>query len=169
LKLLDDDGNEIVGRGTGDLYVRGDSLFDRYWNQPERTAALLRDGWFNTRDRYRRADDGHFWCEGRSDDMFKVSGLWVSPMEIEARLLEHAAVFECAALGKVVDDLVKAKAFVVLHEGYAPSEELAEELRRFCAEKLHKYETPQLVSFLPDLPKTITGKILRFKLRELDD
>jgi benzoate-CoA ligase family protein len=165
LKLHDDEGREVVGAGVGDLYARGDSLFAEYWSRPELTAAVIQEGWFATRDRYRRDEDGRYWCEGRSDDMFKVSGLWVSPTEVEARLLEHPAVLECASVGVQVEGFVKSKAFVVLREGRDASDTLAEELQRFCRERLHRYEVPQLFEFLPDLPKTVTGKIQRFKLR----
>jgi benzoate-CoA ligase len=160
LKLVGDEG-EVGGEGTGDLWVRGDSCFSEYWGQPERTEELIRDGWFSTRDRYRRAADGHYWYEGRSDDMFKVSGLWVSPAEVEARLIEHPAVVECAVVGAVSDGFTKAKAFVVAREPVDP-----DELRQFCAGKLHRYEVPQLFAFIDDLPKTVTGKIQRFKLRD---
>jgi acyl-coenzyme A synthetase/AMP-(fatty) acid ligase len=167
LKLLDDEEREIDGAGVGDLHVRGESLCAEYWRRPELTASLVQDGWFSTRDRYRRDEEGRYWCEGRSDDMFKVSGLWVSPTEVESRLLEHPAVFECAAVGVRVQGFVKPKAFVVLRDGRDPSEPLVEELRRFCEQRLHGYEVPQIVEFIPELPKTVTGKIQRFKLREL--
>jgi benzoate-CoA ligase family protein len=165
VKLCDDDGHELVGEATGDLYARGDSMLAGYWNQPEKTADSIRDGWFYTRDRYRRDADGNYWYEGRADDMFKVSGLWVSPADVEARLIEHPAVVEAAVVGVPVEGLLRAKAFVV-SDGAERSEGLIEELRTFCAERLHRYQVPQSVEFVDDLPKTLTGKIQRYKLRE---
>jgi benzoate-CoA ligase family protein len=166
LKLLDDDGRELAGEATGDLYVRGDSMLAGYWNQPEKTADSIRDGWFYSRDRYRRDGDGTYWYEGRADDMFKVSGLWVSPIDVEARLIEHPAVREAAVVSAEVEGLTKAKAFVVCEATAPRSGGLADELRAFCSEPLHRYQVPQLIEFVDDLPKTVTGKILRYKLRE---
>ena len=99
LKLVDDSGDVVDGPGAGDLYVRGDSMLREYWSQPEKTADGIRDGWFYSRDRYRRDEAGRYWCEGRADDMFKVSGLWVSPADVEARLIGHPAVLEAAVVG----------------------------------------------------------------------
>jgi benzoate-CoA ligase family protein len=165
VKLVGDGGEIVDGPGSGDLYVRGDSMLREYWNQPEKTADSIRDGWFYSRDRYRRDEDGCYWCEGRADDMFKVSGLWVSPTDVEARLIEHPAVLEAAVVGVQVDGFTRAKAFVTTVEPGGPGAELADELREFCAAALHRYQVPQLLEFLPDLPKTATGKIERYKLR----
>ena len=166
LAIADESGDALEGEATGELIVRGDSALDRYWNHPDRTAECLRDGLFYTRDRYRRDADGRYWYEGRADDMFKVSGLWVSPAEVEAALIEHPAVFECAVVGVAVEGFVKAKAFVVRREPGGDAEALADELRSFSATKLHRYEVPQFFAFVDDLPKTLTGKIQRFKLRD---
>jgi benzoate-CoA ligase len=166
LKLVADDAATVVeGEGSGELWVRGDSALARYWNQPERTAESLRDGWFYSRDRYRRDADGHYWYEGRGDDMFKVSGLWVSPAEVEAALMEHPGVHECAVVGASVDGFTKAKAFVVARDAAAAGRSLEEDLRAHCGARLHRYQQPQLFSFVDELPKTLTGKIQRFKLR----
>jgi benzoate-CoA ligase family protein len=164
VKLVDDGGMVVDGAGSGDLYVQGPSMFREYWNQPERTADCIRDGWFYTRDRYRRDDEGFYWCEGRADDMFKVKGLWVSPADVEARLIEHPAVVEAAVVGVQVEGFTKAKAFVVVRDASAQPE-LADELRDFCGAKLHRYQVPELIEFVADLPKTTTGKIERYKLR----
>jgi benzoate-CoA ligase family protein len=166
VKLCDDEGQELAGEATGDLYVRGGSMLAGYWNQPERTADCIRDGWFYTRDRYRRDADGNYWYEGRADDMFKVSGLWVSPADVEARLIEHPAVVEAAVVAAQVEGLTKAKAFVVSEPAAVAGDALAEDLRAFCHGRLHRYQVPQLVEFVDELPKTITGKIQRYKLRE---
>jgi benzoate-CoA ligase family protein len=166
VKLLDDDRRELAGEATGDLYVRGDSMLAGYWNQPEKTADSIRDGWFYSRDRYRRDADGNYWYEGRADDMFKVSGLWVSPIDVEARLIEHPAVLEAAVVAAEVDGLTKAKAVVVCKATASHDDRLTDELRVFCGERLHRYQVPQLIEVVDELPKTVTGKILRFKLRE---
>jgi benzoate-CoA ligase len=166
LKLLDDDGRELAGEATGDLYVRGGSMLAGYWNQPERTADSIREGWFYSRDRYRRDAEGTYWYEGRADDMFKVSGLWVSPIDVEGRLIEHPAVVEAAVVAAEVGGLTTAKAFVVRERSAPEGDRLADELRAFCGEGLHRYQVPQLIEFVDDLPKTVTGKILRYRLRE---
>jgi benzoate-CoA ligase len=162
LKLVED-GEEVAGPGVGDLYVEGDSALAEYWNQPERTQDSLQDGWFYTRDRYRRDEEGRYWYEGRTDDMFKVSGLWVSPATVEAALLEHPAVAESAVVVTTIDGLPRAKAFIVLASGAGVDEA---ELREFCSERLHRYEVPDVYVFVDDLPKTLTGKIQRFLLRD---
>ena len=166
LKVCDDEGRELAGEATGDLYVRGDSMLAGYWNLPEKTADCIRDGWFYTRDRYRRDAEGTYFYEGRADDMFKVSGLWVSPVDVEARLIEHPAVVETAVVGVHVEGLTKAKAIVVCEASALPDERLADELRTFCRERLHRYQVPQVIEFVESLPKTVTGKIQRYKLRE---
>jgi benzoate-CoA ligase len=166
VKLIDDDGKMVEGPGTGNLHVRGDSMLREYWRQPEKTADCIRDGWFYTRDRYRCDAEGRYWYEGRADDMFKVSGLWVSPADVEARLIEHPAVLEAAVVGSRVEGFTKAKAFVTTRRAEQTSPELAEELREHCAATLHRYEVPQLIEFVESLPKTATGKIERYKLRE---
>ncbi len=166
VKLCDDTGRELEGEASGDLYVRGESMFSGYWNQPEKTADCIRDDWFYTRDRYRRDADGNYWYEGRADDMFKVSGLWVSPADVEGRLIEHPAVIEAAVVAGEVEGLTKAKAYVIAQEGAAPEDELVEELQAFCRERLHRFQVPQLFAFVDALPKTATGKIQRFRLRD---
>jgi benzoate-CoA ligase family protein len=165
LKVCDDAGEELPGEASGDLYARGASMFAEYWNQPEKTSDCIRGGWFYTRDRYRRDASGTYWYEGRADDMFKVSGLWVSPTDVEARLIEHPAIVEAAVVGVPVDGLTKAKAFVVRESAVRPADELADELRAFCSQRLHRYQVPQLIEFVDSLPKTLTGKILRYQLR----
>jgi benzoate-CoA ligase family protein len=166
LKLCDEEGQELAGEATGDLYVRGDSMLAGYWNQPEKTADCIREGWFYTRDRYRRDANGTYWYEGRADDMFKVSGLWVSATDVEGRLIEHQAIVEAAVVGVRVEGLTRAKAFVVCGAPILPDDQLADELRAFCSERLHRYQVPQLIEFVDSLPKTVTGKILRYKLRD---
>jgi benzoate-CoA ligase len=161
LRLVEE-GDVVTGAGVGDLYVRGDSALAEYWNQQERTADSLQDGWFYTRDRFRRDGDGRYWYEGRADDMFKVNGLWVSPATVEATLIEHPAVVEAAVVATRVDGLQRGKAVLVLQDG-AGLDEAA--LHAFCSERLHRYEVPDVFAVVDDLPKTMTGKIKRFELR----
>jgi benzoate-CoA ligase len=165
VKLVDDDGDIVDGSGSGDLYVRGESMLSEYWNQPEKTADSIRDGWFYSRDRYRRDGQGRYWCEGRADDMFKVSGLWVSPADVEARLIEHPDVLEAAVVGVPVAGFTKGKACVTVRDPDRSGHDLARELQEFCAAKLHRYQVPELIEFVDSLPKTATGKIERYKLR----
>jgi benzoate-CoA ligase family protein len=165
VKLVADDGDVLEGPGSGDLYVRGESMLREYWNQPEKTADSIRDGWFYSRDRYRRDDQGRYWCEGRADDMFKVSGLWVSPADVEARLIEHPVVLEAAVVGIPVEGFTKGKAYVTVRDADRSGHELEQELRDFCAAKLHRFQVPELIELVDDLPKTATGKIERYKLR----
>jgi benzoate-CoA ligase family protein len=166
LKLVDDNGEVVEAAGAGDLYVRGESMLREYWSQPEKTADSIRAGWFYSRDRYRRDRDGRYWYEGRADDMFKVSGLWVSPTDVEAALIEHPAVLEAAVVGALVGGFTKAKAYVTTRDPGEATPRLADDLREFCAGKLHRYQVPQLIEFVDSLPKTATGKIERFRLRE---
>ena len=165
-RILDDHGSEVPDGDIGHLWVRGGSVMSRYWKQPERTAQALSGGWIRTGDSYSRDAEGYFTCHGRSDDMLKVGGIWVSPVEIEARLVAHHAVLEAAVVGRADDDgLVKPEAFVVLKDPAARPAALAEELKAFCQEGLARYKYPRWVAFVDDLPKTATGKIQRFRLR----
>jgi acyl-coenzyme A synthetase/AMP-(fatty) acid ligase len=122
--------------------------------------------WRFVGDWYHVDEDGFYWYEGRSDDMIKVSGLWVSPVEIESVLGEHPAVFEAAAVGVAEDELTRVKASVILREGYELSDDTVCKLQEWCKERLKSYQYPHLVEFVEELPKTVTGKIQRFKLRQ---
>ena len=126
--------------------------------------------WFNTGDQYYRDEEGYFWYVGRGDDMIKAGGIWVSPIEVENSLLEHPSVLETGVIGSGDEDgLIKPKAFIVLKEGYEASPELAKELSHFVKSKIAPYKFPRWIKFVPELPKTATGKIQRFKLRQLDE
>ncbi len=164
-----DDERRVVERGEiGNLWIKGDSICDGYWQQPEKTAATIQDGWIRTGDKYSQDDDGFYWYAGRSDDMLKVGGQWVSPIELENVLLEHTAVQECGVVGcPDRDDLVKPVAFVVLRAGITPTAGLEQELQTFARSRLAEYKRPRSVRFLDELPKTATGKVQRFKLREI--
>jgi benzoate-CoA ligase family protein len=166
LKILDDEDGQVKPGEAGDLYVKGDSALALYWAQHEKTKRSVLGEWFFTGDRYRVDGDGFYWYEGRSDDMIKVSGLWVSPIEIESVLMEHAAVGESAVVGVSVDGFTKIKAFVITKGAATPGEALATELQEHCKTKLQRFQYPHLVEFVQELPKTVTGKIQRYKLRE---
>jgi len=164
--IVDEAGRPVPRGGIGSLRVRGDSIMACYWNQPEKTRQTLQGEWLLTGDKYTQDADGYFWYCGRSDDMLKVGGRWVSPVEVEATLIAHPAVLESAVVGHAADDgLVKAKAFVVLKDPALASAELAAELQSFVKAKIAPYKAPRWVEFVDGLPKTATGKIQRFRLR----
>jgi len=166
LKILDDDGKLVTNAEAGDLYVKGDSALALYWAQHEKSKRSILGEWFFTGDRYRVDDDGFYWYEGRSDDMIKVSGLWVSPIEIESVLLEHPSVGESAVVGVEVDGFTKIKAFVITKGAVTGGDALVAELQEHCKSRLQRYQFPHLIDFVQELPKTATGKIQRYKLRE---
>ena len=166
LKILDDEGSPVQPGEAGDLYVKGDSALALYWAQHEKTKRSVLGEWFFTGDRYRVDEDGFYWYEGRSDDMIKVSGLWVSPIEIESVLMEHPAVAESAVVGIEVDGFTKIKAFVITKGDATAGDALATELQEHCKTRLQRFQYPHLIEFVPELPKTVTGKIQRYKLRE---
>jgi benzoate-CoA ligase family protein len=165
LKILDPDGQPVAGGAAGDLYVKGDSALALYWAQHEKTKRSVLGEWFFTGDRYRVDADGFYWHEGRSDDMIKVSGLWVSPIEIESALLEHPAVAESAVVGIEVEGFTKIKAFVITRGDSTGGDALVVELQEHCKSRLQRYQYPHLIEFVGELPKTVTGKIQRYKLR----
>src|ERR1700674_1630888 len=166
LKILDDAGQPVAQGEAGDLYVKGDSALALYWAQHEKSKRSILGEWFFTGDRYRVDDGGFYWFEGRSDDMIKVSGLWVSPIEIESALLEHPAVQESAGVGVEVEGFTKIKAFVITKGNAAAGDPLVAELQEHCKSRLQRYQYPHLIEFVQDLPKTVTGKIQRYRLRE---
>jgi benzoate-CoA ligase family protein len=164
--VVDDDGHPVTPGEIGNLRVRGDSTMAYYWTRHEKTQEALLGSWIQTGDKYRQDADGYFWYAGRADDMLKVGGIWVSPVEVEAALVAHPAVLEAAVVGREdADRLVKPAATVVLKDPAAASPALAEDLQAFVKARLAPYKFPRWVTFAPDLPKTATGKIQRFKLR----
>ncbi len=166
VRLVDEGGADVPRGEIGDLLVRGDSTMAFYWNRHEATKRTLAGDWIRTGDKYREDAEGFFWHSGRTDDMLKVGGIWVSPVEVEAVLAAHAAVLECAVVARRDGDgLVKAHAFVALREG-AGDPGLPEALQAFARERLEAYKCPRWVTVVPELPKTATGKIQRFRLRE---
>jgi len=159
-------GGEAAAEEVGDLWVRGDSTMALYWNRHESTKRTLRGPWIRTGDKYRKDEEGYFWHAGRSDDMLKVSGQWVSPVEIESALLEHAAVLECAVVGRANEEgLVKPEAWIVPREG-ASVGGLEEALQEHVKERLARHKYPRWVRIVEELPKTATGKIRRYLLRQ---
>ncbi len=166
-RIVDDEGVEVGTGEVGNLMIRGESIALSYWHQYERSHASFRGDWFFTGDKYKKDADGYYWNAGRSDDMLKVGGIWVSPMEVESVLISHEAVAECAVVAfRDGSGLVKPKAFVVLRETFDVSAKLADELIAFCREQMAQYKRPRKVEFLDELPKTATGKIQRYKLRK---
>ncbi|CAN5720379.1 benzoate-CoA ligase family protein [soil metagenome] len=164
-KILDEEERPVEPGEAGYLSVKGDSAAAYYWRNHEKTKATMQGEWLFAGDWYRVDEDGFYWYEGRSDDMIKVGGLWVSPVEVEDTLGNHEAVIEAAAVGVPVGDLTRVKAFVVLRDGYEGTGELTEELQTWCKENLKRYQYPHIVEFIEELPKTVTGKIQRYKLR----
>jgi benzoate-CoA ligase len=163
-----DESGALVARGEiGELLVRGPTSAKFYWNQPERSRATFLGPWTRTGDRFRVNESGDYVYAGRADDMLKVGGIYVSPIEVESALIAHPAVHEAAVVGREdADHLVKPIAYVVLAHGFAASEDLAAELKAFVKSRLAPFKYPRWIEFLGDLPKTATGKIQRFKLRE---
>ena len=170
-RIVGDDGEEEVKPGdSGRLLIAGDSLARIYWNNPEKTAATMVGDWLDTGDTYIHDEDGTYLYCGRNDDMMKVGGIWCSPFEIEAKLIEHPKVLEAAVVGRADDaELIKPEAFVVLDDpadgGPDAATATAEELLQHCKQGLAKYKYPRWFNFVEALPKTATGKIQRFKLR----
>jgi benzoate-CoA ligase len=167
-RLLTDEGDRVLPGDIGNLWIRGDSVCAGYWNQHEKTKSTIEGHWIRTGDKYTQDVDGFYWYAGRSDDMLKVGGQWVSPVEVEGALVAHEAVLECGVVGcKDRDGLVKPMAFVVLRHAEAGTPELAAALQQFVRERLAEYKRPRWVEFVAELPKTATGKIQRFRLRAL--
>jgi benzoate-CoA ligase family protein len=166
LKIVDDEGNPVPRGEVGNLLVKGETAALFYLHQYEKSQRTFRGEWLFTGDKYYIDDDGYYWHAGRSDDMLKVGGIWVSPVEVESTLIGHPAVLECAVVGQPDSaNLIKPKAFVTLRPGQAPSDALAQELIAYCQEQMAAYKRPRWIEFVDELPKTATGKIQRFKLR----
>lgn len=167
LRLTDDQGNEVTPGEIGDLWIRGPSAAKEYWNQREKTRSTFQGWWTRSGDKYRVDEDGYYVYAGRSDDMLKVGGQYVSPAEVEATLITHTAVLEVAVIG--CDDemqLCKPKAYIVLKPGQDASEALVGELQSHVKSRLAPFKYPRWIEFIDELPKTATGKIQRYKLRE---
>jgi benzoate-CoA ligase len=164
IELRGDDGQPVPDGESGDLYIHGPSSAMMYWGNRSKTRETFQGGWTKSGDKYVRNADGSYTYGGRSDDMLKVSGIYVSPFEVEATLVQHPAVLEAAVIGVVdAEGLTKTKAFVVLKDGALATEA---DLKAFVKDRLAPYKYPRHIEFVADLPKTATGKIQRFKLRE---
>jgi len=166
-RIVDDSGQEVAVGQEGHLLIKVDSNMPGYWHKQEKTRAVLEGEWLRTGDLYRCDEDGYFWFCGRADDMLKVSGMWVSPLEIEGVIMEHPAVYECAVVARTDSDgLDKARAVVVLKPGYDDS--ILPEIEERIRETLPRYKVPRWLELADALPKTATGKIQRFALRQAD-
>ena len=167
VELRGEDGRCVADGDVGDLYIRGPSAALMYWTNHAKSRATFQGEWTKSGDKYVRREDGCYVYAGRVDDMLKVSGLYVSPFEVEAALVQHPAVLEAAVIGKMdPDGLTKTKAFIVLKSGEATDAGLEDVLKAFVKDKLAPYKYPRYIEFIPELPKTATGKIQRFRLRE---
>jgi len=165
LRLVDEAGADVGVGEIGELLVRGASAADGYWNKRDKSRATFEGEWTRTGDKYERRDDGRLIYCGRTDDMFKVSGIWVSPFEVEQSLVSHPAVLEAAVVSaRDAEGLEKPKAFIVLKDAGQPVPD--DELKEYVKEKIGKWKYPRWIKFVEDLPKTATGKIQRFKLRD---
>lgn len=168
LALIDDAGQQVPTGAVGDLMVAGPSTAQCYWNRQELSRERMRGRWFFTGDKYRVDKDGYYWYAGRSDDMFRVSGQWVSPIEVECTLIEHPSVLEVGVVAfEEETQLHTPKAFVVLRAGYSGSAELVRELQDFVKQRIMPHMYPRRIEFVTELPKTAAGKVLRYKLREM--
>ena len=166
VELVGEDGEPVPAGEIGELSVRGETAAVAYWNQREKSLRSFHGPWTRTGDKYRRDEDGYYVCAGRTDDMLKVGGIWVSPFEVEGALIEHDEVLEAAVVGREDGHgLVKPKAFVVLTDPARASPALAAELQGFVKGRLAPYKYPRWIEFAADLPKTATGKIKRYQLR----
>jgi benzoate-CoA ligase len=166
LRIIGDDGRPVTPGEVGELQVSGPTSAMAYWNNREKSQATFQGPWTRSGDKYSVDTDGCYVYAGRTDDMLKVSGIYVSPIEVESALITHPAVLEAAVIGKAdEEELIKPVAYVVLKSGRQPSEALAEELRQHVKAQLAPYKYPRWIEFAAELPKTATGKIQRFKLR----
>lgn len=166
-KIVDADGNEVPAGEMGTLKIKGDSAALCYWNAHEKSKETFAGDWCTTGDQFHVDENGYYWYHGRTDDMLKVSGVFVAPAEIENCLLQHEAILECAVVGHESEEgLVKPKAFVVLREGFEESEQLVEEIKLFVKSRIAVYKYPRWVEFVKSLPKNDRGKIDRKKLKK---
>lgn len=166
-RIVDDGFNDVEDGEIGTLLIKGDSIASCYWNKHDKTKKTMMGEWINTDDKFFKDENGYFFYVGRSNDMLKVGGIWVSPIEVEACLMEHASVRECAVVGwPDKGKLIKPKAYVVLHDGISGSDALEKELKDHVKTALAHYKYPRWIEFIEELPKTATGKIRRFVLAD---
>jgi acyl-coenzyme A synthetase/AMP-(fatty) acid ligase len=169
LRVVNADGSITRQGEAGELTVKGDSASPFYWHQHGKSLQTMRGEWVITGDRYHIDNEGFYWYEGRTDDMIRVGGEWVSPIEIENTLLEHSRVKEVAVVGVPVDGIMRIKAVITLLPGLNTSRaDLVVQLQEWCKAKLERYQYPHLIEFVDELPKTTTGKIQRYQLRKVE-
>jgi len=165
-EIVDDDGVPVARGEIGNLHAFGPSAATQYWNKPERTEMVFRAGGVLTGDKFYQDADGNYFIVGRSDDMLRVGGLWVSPTEIESALAEHDSVLESAVIGRPdQEQMIKPHAYVILRSGISGDDALREELKDHVRSRMVHYKCPRWIDFVDELPKTTTGKIQRFRLR----
>jgi benzoate-CoA ligase len=165
-RIVDAEGKQVPNGEMGTLKIKGDSAALCYWNAQEKSKETFAGDWCTTGDQFHVDDDGYYWCHGRTDEMLKVSGVFVAPAEIENCLLQHEAVLECAVVGHDSGDgLVKPKAFVVLREGIRPDEQLVDKIKEFVKSRIALYKYPRWVEFVESLPKNDRGKLDRKALK----
>src|SRR5260370_38954022 len=166
-RIVDENDQPVADGEIGNLLIKGDSVCAYYWNQHEKTKDTIQGHWLRTGDKYYRDPDDYYWYVGRSDDMMKVKGMWVSPVEVESVLLEHPEVQEAAVVGCADgNQLIRPAAYWVLKPGQKGSSDLSETIRRHLASRLAAHKWPHWIEFVSELPKTATGKIQRYKLRQ---
>jgi 4-hydroxybenzoate-CoA ligase len=166
VRIVDDEGNDVPQGETGTLMVKGQSAAQMYWRKRDKSRKTMVGEWINTGDKYYVDEEGFYWCAGRSDDMLKVGGIWVSPIEVENCLMEHPAVLEAAVIGQEDSNgLIKPKAYIIPRVGFEPGDDLVEELKKWVLDRLAKFKYPRWIEFVNQLPKSSTGKIQRFRLR----
>ena len=167
---MDNNLKELAQGDIGTLLIKGDSTAAYYWNKHEKTKESMMGEWFNTDDKFFVDDQGYYYYVGRSNDMLKVGGIWVSPIEVEACLIGHPSVLECAVVpGQDEENLVKPSAYIVLNKNYSPSEKLEREIKTYVKKELAHYKFPRWIHFVEELPKTATGKVKRFELKKVEE
>ena len=167
VRIVDEDNEDVAQGEVGNLILKGESIALSYLHQYERSKQTFRGEWFFSGDKYYVDEDGYYHHAGRSDDMMKVGGIWASPMEIESMVISHSAVVECAVVAQTDgSDLIKPKAYVVLMDDAVGSAELEKEIIDYCRKNMAAYKRPRWVEFVDELPKTATGKIQRFLLKQ---
>ena len=165
VRLVDEHDEDVAEGEVGELLVRGPSSAEGYWNRRHKSMSTFAGHWTRTGDKYERTPEGRYVYCGRTDDMFKVSGIWVSPFEVEQTLVEHPSILEAAVIGRADDqDLIKPAAYVVLKDGAEKVD--ADTLKGYVKDKIGMWKYPRWIEVVDELPKTATGKIQRFKLRE---
>ncbi len=166
-RLKNESGEEVARGETGSLWIKNDGVASMYWHKHEKSKEVFQGEWFNTGDLFYQDEDGYYWYQSRADDMLKISGQWTSPLEIEDALLEHPAVSECGATGSPDSSgLLKIKAFVVLNPGFSASPGLEQELINHVRDRLAHFKAPRTIEFIREMPRTVTGKLQRHKLRQ---